>query len=164
MMSRHLAVEGGAERRADTIRYTDHATTHTFAQQQKESFQSRLRCVSPAATLPVIHHAEVFLLGSPCAFHLVLCFLTSTFSSSPPPFPPSRPKARWMLLTSGPVNLSSSPNLSLSPERIQSLAPTNFAHASVLNDLGLSMGAPTARSMISCGNTPSARLTPNRTV
>lgn len=45
-----------------------------------------------------------------------------------------------------------------------SLAPTNLAQASVLNDFGRSMGAPTARSMMSWGSTPIARDTPNRTV
>jgi len=44
------------------------------------------------------------------------------------------------------------------------VAPTNFAYASVLKDLGRSIGAPSARSMMSCGNTPSALDTPNSTV
>ena len=44
------------------------------------------------------------------------------------------------------------------------VAPTSFAYASVLNDLGRSIGAPTARSMISWGRTPMARETPKRTV
>lgn len=47
---------------------------------------------------------------------------------------------------------------------IQSLAPTSLAQASVEKDLGRSMGAPTARSMMSWGSTPRARETPKRTV
>lgn len=44
------------------------------------------------------------------------------------------------------------------------VAPTSFAQASVLKDLGRSIGAPTARSMINWGRTPMALETPKSTV
>lgn len=47
---------------------------------------------------------------------------------------------------------------------IYSVAPTSFAQASVLKDLGRSIGAPTARSMINWGRTPMALETPKSTV
>ena len=50
------------------------------------------------------------------------------------------------------------------PAIVYKVAPTSFAQASVLKDLGRSIGAPTARSIINCGRTPMARETPKRTV
>ena len=47
---------------------------------------------------------------------------------------------------------------------LYNVTPTSFAHASVLKDLGRSIGAPTALSMIICGKTPMALDTPNMTV
>jgi hypothetical protein len=106
--------------------------------------------------------------GNPWPFHLVFCGPPrpcACISSLPPPSPPSRSNARCINLTSAVrFSLLSFGGIVVSSERTQSLAPTNLAHASVLKDLGLSIGAPTARSMMSCGSTPSARLTPKSTV
>ena len=81
----------------------------------------------------------------------------SYFVSRPPPSPPSSWRAVAILARS----LSS---LGTLESAIHKLAPTNFAYASVEKDLGRSIGMPTARSIINCGSTPIARLTPNSTV
>jgi hypothetical protein len=47
---------------------------------------------------------------------------------------------------------------------LYNVAPTSLAYASVLKDLGRSIGAPRARSMMSWGKTPNALETPKRTV
>lgn len=47
---------------------------------------------------------------------------------------------------------------------LHSFARTSFAHASVLNDFGRSIGAPIARSMINCDRTPKALDVPKSTV
>lgn len=49
-------------------------------------------------------------------------------------------------------------------ETSYNVAPTSLAYASVLKDFGRSIGAPRARSMMSCGSTPRALETPNSTV
>ena len=59
---------------------------------------------------------------------------------------------------------TSTRNAASSRKHFYNFAPTSLAHASVLNDLGRSMGAPRARSMMSWGRTPMARETPKRTV